>query len=141
VIDETFETHYDDYEVDAEVVYVYKVVPWVEGVQGEPSNTDTGYAAGGGEPGTPFDLVASDGLYEEYVRIEWGMEGDYSNFDLWRKRDGEGYEWGHLAYTEDQEYNDEAVDPGVVYIYKVRAILGEQDGEWSNTDSGYAGDL
>jgi len=124
--------------VDAGVVYDYKVVAWVDGSHSEPSNIDSGYAAEGGGPEAPWGLIATDGLYTDKVRTEWGYEGEYNHFDLWRKRDGEAYEWEHLANTEIPEYNDFAVDAGVTYWYKVRVIVGEQESEFSNHDSGYA---
>ena len=142
VIGETGNRYYHDDDVDAEVVYVYKVHAWVGGEESGDSNTDTGWAAGeGGGPNAPFELVATDGLYAHYVRIEWAHEGDYSYFEIWRKRDGEGYEWGKIGQTEAKAWSDDDLDVGVVYIYKARAILGELEGDWSNTDSGYAGDL
>ena len=91
-------------------------------------------------PDPPFELWASDGTHAGYVRIEWGFEGDYSYFDLWRKRDGEAYEWAHLANTEGLGWSDDDLDIGVVYWYKVRAIVGETETEFSNHDSGWAGD-
>jgi hypothetical protein len=83
--------------VDAGVVYLYKVRAIFNDQQGAWSNTDSGYA-GGGEPGLnpPFELVATDGLYADKVRLEWGYEGDYGYFEVWRKLDGEGHEWAKI---------------------------------------------
>jgi hypothetical protein len=126
--------------VDAGVIYWYKVRVIVGEHESDFSNHDSGFASGGGDIPVPFELWASDGTYPGYVHVEWGYEGEYSYFDVWRKRHGEEYEWAHLGTTEALHYNDENVDVGIVYVYKVRAIVGEQEGGFSNTDSGYAGD-
>jgi len=138
VLDETGDQAYHDTTAEPGTVYVYKVVAWVGSEHSEPSNTDTGYRAAADPPNTPTELWASDGTHVGYVRIEWAFEGDYSYFDLWRKRDGEEYEWGRLTTTEGTGWSDDDLDTGVIYIYKVRAILNDVEGEWSNTDTGWA---
>ncbi|MBN2081606.1 hypothetical protein JW859_05280 [bacterium] len=138
VIGETGDKGYHDTAAVPGTVYVYKAVAWVGGVPSDPSNTDTGYRAEADPPNTPTELWASDGTHVGYVRIEWAFEGDYSYFDLWRKRDGGEYEWQRLTTTEGLGWSDDELDTGVIYIYKVRAILNDVEGEWSNTDTGWA---
>jgi hypothetical protein len=121
------------------VVYIYKVRAVLGEHVSEFSNTDSGYASGGGgDVNPPFELWATDGEHSDKVVVSWSHEGEYSYFEIWRKLDGEGHEWARIGTSEALHFIDWEVDPGVVYIYKARAILGEQESEFSNTDGGYA---
>jgi len=92
----------------------------------------------GDPPGTPYDLVASDGLYEDKVRVEWeGGEGA-EWFRVKRQRVDPLGEWGVIGEAEGHSYNDYDVDPEVVYNYKVQAVNDYGSSDWSNIDSGYS---
>jgi hypothetical protein len=131
-------TNFFDETAETGVVYVYKVRKRAEGHEACFTNIDSGYRGEGvGDDWCPTGLVATDGLYADYVRVEWnGGTGD-GFFTVWRKRDGEGFQWINRGNTEDESYNDMDVDTGVVYIYKVVKHSGENECA-SNTDSGYA---
>jgi hypothetical protein len=94
-------------------------------------------------PGAPCGLQASDGDIADAVGLAW-VPGPGSNyFEIFRKLDGHGdganYDWTRLGESVEPNYLDQSVDPGVVYLYKVRA--GNQNGlsGFSNVDSGFAG--
>jgi fibronectin type 3 domain-containing protein len=139
-IADTEAKEHNDFEVEAGVVYVYKARAILEGQESDWSNHDTGYCCEGGEPNPPWELVATDGAFTDKVVIEWGYEGDYSSFELWRRVVEGEHEFALIGTTEGKRYEDFEVDPGVVYAYKARAVVGEQKSDWSNIDHGYAGE-
>ncbi len=122
------------------VVYSYFVRKHLQGETCD-TNFDTGWRQTSGGEWCPSGLVASDGSYSDKIRVEWDPgSGDGATFNVWRKRDGEGFQWILLGNTAGSDWNDTVeLDPGVTYIYKV-VKLGV-DGECaSNTDSGFLGD-
>jgi fibronectin type 3 domain-containing protein len=129
---------FNDMEAEAGVHYNYKVI-LVENEQFVCHGTDVGYKGGGtGEEDCPSELVATDGLYPDKVRLEWNGNVN-RGYDIFRKVDGQEGEFEFLAYVGGNSYNDTAVEPGVTYLYKVGL---EREGGFcfSNIDSGYVSD-
>jgi fibronectin type 3 domain-containing protein len=139
--DETSDKLYEDFDVTPGVHYNYKVWAWIGEVRGEHSNIDEGWAGSSPEtPGTPYDLAATDGEYENKVVLTWSYDGEYDKFEIWRKAP-EG-DWGTYAEVpEGFTFEDTDVTPGVRYEYKVWAWIGEVRGEHSNIDEGWAGTI
>lgn len=138
---ETAGTRFEDDDVMPGEKYWYKAFSVNEHGRSHHSNIDAGYAGERGddpEPGEPYDLEASDGEFEDMVFIWWECEGDWDYFKLWRKTDGG--DWGVYDETDDLEYEDWDVEPGVKYWYKVQAVIDGTDGQKSNIDDGYAGE-
>jgi fibronectin type 3 domain-containing protein len=138
--DETTDLLYEDYEVEPGVHYNYKSWAWLNDERGEHSNIDEGWAGEDNRPGTPYDLVATDGEFEDYVLLTWKYDGDCDKFEIWRKApDGD---WGTYAEVLDGlTYEDTEVTPGVKYEYKVWAWIGEVRGDHGNIDEGWAGTI
>jgi fibronectin type 3 domain-containing protein len=101
------------------------------------SNFDIGWRGESGDDWCPGGLSASDGLYEAKIRLEWEPGTGEGTFNVWRKRDGEAFQWILLGNTANHVWNDTAdLDAGVTYIYKVVKIAGDDECA-SNTDSGF----
>jgi len=131
---------YEDYDVEPGTIYKYKVRAMAGEVAGPFSDYDPGHAEGsGGELPAPHEIWASDGAHPDHVVVEWGYEGDYNYFEIWRRPEAEG-EFQHLDSLDGEHfrYEDYDVVPGTVYKYKVRAVLGEVEGPFSGYDTGYA---
>ncbi|MCC7479629.1 hypothetical protein IT575_14400 [bacterium] len=128
-----------DASAEAGVVYSYFVRKHLEGETCD-TNFDTGYRQVTVDDWCPSELWASDGSYSDKIRLEWNPGVGDGSFNVWRKRDGEGFQWILLGNTAGSDWNDTIeLDGGVTYIYKV-VKLGV-DGECaSNTDSGFLGD-
>ena len=59
----------------------------------------------------------------EGIRIEWANVSDTCNYRVYRRAAGEKY-WTYLKTVKTTYYPDLDVDPGVDYIYTVRAVSG-----------------
>ena len=140
VIGETLEYSYEDFTAEPGVHYKYKVVAWLDGEPSEPSDYDVGWASESGGEGTPpaFNLVASDGEFEGYVLVTWDYEFEGAGFDVYRRQEGEGFEWDVIGETLSHAYEDDTAALGVHYIYKVVAWLDGEPSEPSNQDVGWA---
>jgi fibronectin type 3 domain-containing protein len=92
-------------------------------------------------PGAPHELHATDGTYQDKIRVEW-MAGDgATGYELYRRVDGNvESEWTKIAETQDLGYDDVNVEPGVTYLYKARSVNSAGASDFSNKDSGYAGE-
>lgn len=131
---------YNDFTAEPGVNYVYKVVKHSEMHEACESNWDTGFRAEGQGDWCPGDLFATDGTYAEKVRLEWAPGGgDAYWFKVYRALP-EG-DWVFLSETDGPSYDDFAVDPGVVYHYKVVKFANDHNECATNIDPGHAGSL
>jgi hypothetical protein len=107
-----------------------------------------GAPANGDLPGAPHSLIASDGASSEWVGLVWEPGARANYYEVWRSGPGgEGQNpvdgqpgWYQIGQAEGCEYVDTAVTPGVIYAYKVRSINTAGCSEYSNVDTGYAGE-
>lgn len=138
---ETDGFEFEDIEVEPGVHYLYKAWAWLGDERGDHSNIDEGWAGEGGGEGVPpaFDLVASNGEFEDHVLVSWEYEHEGAGFDVYRRMEAEG-EWDVIGETLEHEYLDFDVEPGVHYKYKVIAWLDGEPSEPSNYDVGWAGE-
>ncbi|HES58461.1 MAG TPA: hypothetical protein ENO21_03425 [Firmicutes bacterium] len=140
VIGESEAAHYFDEEVVPGKIYRYKAQAVNEHGHSEWSNTDTGYAAGGtggDPPAAPFELWASDGTYENGVKLEWAG-GEGAAWFIVERRVAEGEsEWHVIGDPDGHSFFDETAEPGVIYKYRVKAGNDYGESEYSNTDTGY----
>jgi len=137
-IGESATNSYNDLTAVPGVVYIYKVEKKAEGRESCFTNMDSGYAAGqGGSGDCNFDVVATDGSFSDKVVIEWGSGGDGVWYDVLRKRDGFEEDFTIISdETQTRRFEDLTAEPGVVYLYKIRAYFGGQYCD-SAADSGY----
>jgi fibronectin type 3 domain-containing protein len=102
---------------------------------------------GGGDPGAPTDLVASDGTFSDHVQLAWKAGDGAEWYEIYRHRVGDDPgvpEWGKIGESQMPEFADTDVVAGRVYYYKVRSAAGGNNNEphysgFSNVDSGYVG--
>jgi len=106
---------------------------------GAPTNGDL--------PGAPHGLIASDGASNEWVGLVWEPGARANHYEIWRcgpggeNQDPSGEPgWQQIGASEVTEYLDTTVIPNVVYSYKVRSINVAGYSEFSNIDTGYAGE-
>jgi hypothetical protein len=99
-------------------------------------------------PGAPYCLQASDGAIADAVGLAWNAGPGSGSFEIYRVLAGDANggippphgEWALIGTSLEPNYLDQAVDPGVVYLYKVRALNDYGASGFSNVDPGYAGD-
>jgi fibronectin type 3 domain-containing protein len=92
-------------------------------------------------PGAPHSVHATDGVWPEAVVVEWEPGAGAESYEIFRRLDGGNTEFELIGTSDNNGYEDSAVEPGVVYVYKVRSVKGDKVSAFSNMDSGYAGDL
>ncbi len=97
-----------------------------------------------GLPGAPFGLHASDGEIADGVGLAWQAGPGSTYFEIFRTLSGDAggmnHEWARIGESVEPNYFDQAVDLGVVYLYKVRAGNPHGLSGFSNVDSGFAGE-
>jgi hypothetical protein len=100
-------------------------------------------------PAAPYNLQASDGAIADGVGLVWTPGPGWQHFEIFRTlpgQDGSGgandpaHDWVKIGDAVEPNYFDQAVDVGVVYLYKVRAVNDFGASGFSNVDSGFAGE-
>lgn len=83
----------------------------------------------------PSDVVASDGLYEDRVRISWSAAIDSTSYNIYRSTTT-SHPVSPIQNGVVSPYNDTTAIPGVVYYYWVEAV-NAGGLSISSCDSGY----
>jgi len=102
-------------------------------------------------PGPPFHLTASDGAFSDHVALSWQPGAGAQGYEVWRSTshenpppgtdgDPDGGGWALLGTTEGLHFDDYEVTSGDIYWYKARSFADGGVSDFSNIDSGYAGD-
>ena len=132
-------TQYDDTSVSAGQIYYY----WVKatnsvGVSGF-SNADTGYCAqDGSAPSAPTGVSASDGTYEDKVRVTWNAVGSATGYSIWRHTANDSDSASQIAgNVTTTTYDDSSAWPGWTYYYWVKATNSAGASGFSDGDSGW----
>lgn len=87
-----------------------------------------------GEPAAPTRLTAT--AMDDYISLTWNDNADdETGFLLQRKAEDGSFRTLAELEADTEEYDDEDVDAGVTYTYRVRAFNDEGYSDWSNTDS------
>jgi hypothetical protein len=123
---------YDDFTADPDVTYMYHVraVSNLGGVSADSS--DAGYRS---KVLAPYDVVATDGTYEDYVNITWKSTSTTAVlFKIYR--DGELIK---SVSKGDRSYQDYGGTAGVPYRYEVAAftalgVESERRANWGSRE-------
>ncbi|MBR4252646.1 MAG: hypothetical protein IKQ15_10185 [Kiritimatiellae bacterium] len=81
-----------------------------------------------GAPGVPQNVQATGGLLpgvREAVRVTWDAVSGASSYSVWRKEEGQGGDPGFLKEVHEAKCSDTGADPGVYYLYYVKAKNGK----------------
>ena len=82
----------------------------------------------------PTNVVVSDGIYSNKIRIAWDLVGDADSYSVYRS-DGSSY--FEIATTNMNYYDDYSAVSGIIYSYKLVAVNGSYQSSASLSDSGY----
>ena len=144
-IGQTSSPPYDDYTANPGTTYWYKVRACNAAGCSALSTADSGYASksdgggGGGDqlPGTPGNLNASKGEYEDKIRVTWSPASGAKRYEVFR-RSSEGGPYDQIAETTGTSYDDEDnLVPCQSYWYKVRACNENGCGNFSAPAEGW----
>ena len=145
-IGQTASPPFDDLDVAQGTTYWYRVKACNQAGCSPFSDVDGGYASaprGGGEgevPGIPGNVTATQGAFEDRVRITWDAVAGATYYEVFRSTtEGSGYT--QIAEATGTSYDDvddaSAVDPCVSYWYKVRACNDNGCGDLSAPAEGW----
>lgn len=127
---------YADLTPDTDNTYFYWVTSKAFSVSSDFSDPASGYKVANGIT----SLSASDGLYDDRVRIDWDTFPGATGYVLYRNTVNDSSSATTLAIGITDTQYDDLLSPenqGVTYYYWVRHQIGVQQGSLSNTDPGY----
>lgn len=113
---------YVDRMVDHAHPYWYRVRACGPGGCSEHSQPASGYTISEGPdlPLPPMRVRATDGAYQDQITITWEPAVDVTEYIVHRAQQRDG-PYQEIARTDATSYNDERVDAGVVYWYRVQS--------------------
>lgn len=127
---------YDDLDVIQGVSYWYWVKACNSSGCSDFSQSDIGYALLP-IPSVPTNVSASDGLFSDYVKIDWSIVTTSSNYQIFRSDSISGTKT-QLANITTNNYNDSNVVQGINYYYWIKACNSSGCSDYSQSDIGYA---
>lgn len=139
-IGSTAGTAYDDTTASAEIVYFYWVISSDGSFDSGFSASDAGYRSNQGKPGKPAWVDASDGVYEDRVRITWATTFGATHYRVTRTDMSAGNSVDISAWTTQATFDDFNTQPGQQHLYFVQAAAdssGTGVGTISSPDAGF----
>lgn len=88
-------------------------------------------------PSAPTAVSASDGDYDDKVRLDWDTVSGATSYKIYRSTSNSQCS-DFIDNDDSPPYDDSSATPGTTYYYSVKAVNDCGDGDCSSTDSGYA---
>lgn len=130
---ETSSTMYADMSILYQVYYYKVQAETSEGYTSELSDFDYGYPA----LPAPINVQASDGLYNDRIRITWTQYEQDFEYAVFRSPEESG-NYEEIDVTTNNLFDDTSVPDGNIYFYKVCIKLSPfAYGPLSTPDSGF----
>lgn len=128
-------TSFSDFQAISGQVYYYYVRSWsTMGGLSDPSVAESGYR-GIGRPGS---VVASDGLFQGEVRLEWTLVTGATHYEIFRGISPDGSDAIQVGDSVTGSFVDTEAVGGEGYHYFVKAIAGAASSALSDGDAGLA---
>ena len=124
---------YSDTTVTPGVNYFYWIKATAEVGNSEISASDSGYAA----IGTPTDVDASDGIYNNMVRVTWSPVAGVTLYKVYRGTTDVSTA-ASMIDESTSPYDDTSVKPAKMYYYWIKSSSEAEDSSFSEVDEGYA---
>lgn len=83
-------------------------------------------------------IAASDGAYNDRVRITWSEVANATSYDIYRSLTNSIGDSTLIGTSTSGLYEDLTVEAGIVYFYWVKAKNATTESGFSTSDSGYA---
>jgi hypothetical protein len=133
----TESSSYEDRSVTPEQIYYYWIKARHLAWAGEFSPADSGWR----ELVIPVDVLASDGIYIDRVRVTWAPVFEATGYTIYRAMtlSGDKLLIGHV--THSGYYDDFSAEAQMTYYYFVTASNGYGSSDYSGPDSGYFSQL
>ncbi len=138
LVAETAQAMYKDTEVGTGRTYWYRVRACSPSGCSEYTEAVSGYAVAEGAdlPLPPTGISATDGEYDDRIRITWMEVTGATHYRVHRAEEKDG-NYDELADTETPHLNDRTAEPEETYWYKVRSCNEHGCSTLSSADSGY----
>ena len=89
----------------------------------------------------PANVMASDGDFEEHVRVSWDGVSGATQYEIWRSLEDNSGTSFKVGESATSPFDDVTTFPGIIYHYWVRSINECGTGDFSASDSGFRGSL
>lgn len=99
------------------------------------------FGSDGTELPSPTGVIASDGAFNDRVRISWQAANGAAAYRVFRSNGDDSATATLLATVTGTVHEDTSAVPGVTYFYWVRSVAGEQVSAFSAADSGYRAEV
>jgi predicted secreted protein len=100
------------------------------------SSSDSGYASSCAVPSVPTSVSATDGTYNDHIRVTWDLASGATGYEVWRNTSNNSGSASKLGdYTSP--FDDSSVTTGTMYYYWVKAKNSCGTSGFSSSDIGY----
>jgi hypothetical protein len=124
---------FDDTSAAGDTIYYYWVKAYVSQGDSGFSNSDTGWRA----VPAPTNVIASDGVYTDKIRISWTASSGAIGYEIFRNTINDSGTANELWSVLDTYWDDTSATPGVTYYYWVKAYGPYTTSPFSNPDTGW----
>lgn len=125
------DTTYTDTTGTPGVLYVYSVVAGTATCPGFEAATASGWRS----LTTPGNVAATDGTFNDRVRVTWDAVGGATRYAVYRRQ---GTQTAlRVGLTSATRFDDRTARPGVIYAYTVRAVAAPGESASSLPNNGW----
>jgi fibronectin type 3 domain-containing protein len=114
-------------------IYYY----WVKACSGSRCSDYSSYDPGWRKPTPPSSIQASDGTYEDRVRVFWSTSWGATSYEVYRATSVSGTKT-KIGSPTGTVLDDFSTIPGIAYYYWVKACSGPRCSDFSSPDTGWS---
>ncbi|NLB55743.1 MAG: hypothetical protein GX811_08275 [Lentisphaerae bacterium] len=135
-VTETAISTFDDMEAIRDTTYFY----WIKAVNINGASDFSSPATGSAKlnvPASPDGVSASEGSYEDKIRVTWNKVTGATSYEVWRHTTNNSQSATKIAETASLTYDDTAIVAGTLYFYWIKAVNSSGASPFSAHDTGY----
>jgi hypothetical protein len=88
-------------------------------------------------PSAPTGVSATDGTYNDHIRVTWNSASDANSYEVWRNTSNNSGSALKLGDSNTSPFDDSGVTYGTTYYYWVKAKNSCGTSDFNSSDSGY----
>lgn len=109
------------------------------GVTGSPMTLNVNLVVNSLSVMPPTNVVASDGLFPDKIRVTWDAVSGASSYQVYRATINVASSAQLIGFSNSPGYDDISALPGVQYFYWSKVVKSDLTSDFSNYDSGFVG--